>query len=182
MTSSNKLGCCSEDHIMMVVDEDSARRRSRSQSLKDCHVRFDSLIANKGDEVTLCPVWKGDQHVDVHLGFLQLYHKYDVTFTLEGPVRRLRPNQDPAKSNVTIHKITPNSQDESKLEINLQIYVASDKMFHEECTLINVDNPKKNVFLNVYAKVLSKDKGTPLLKRGIHCTEHYQDEEPEYLS
>jgi len=173
--------------VRMVTDGDPTleelnimRRRSRSQSLKDCHVRFDSVLAPSTDEPTLVPIWKGDRNVEVQLGFLQLLHKYEVNFTLEGPFRRLAPRlEDSEKRNVKIVSITP-QQDASKLDIKMDVYVANDKLLHERCTLVNEEDGTRNVTLHIHAKVLSKDKGTPLLKRGIHCTEHYQDEESEY--
>lgn len=159
--------------------EDLNRRRSRSQSLKDCHVRFDAVLAPSTDETNITPIWKGDRNLEIHLGFLQLFHKYEVNFTLEGPFRRLCPISDRVvNKNVRVVSIAP-QQDASKLDIRMEVYVATDKVFHDKCCLLNEEDNKRNVVLTVHAKVLSKDKGTPLLKTGIHCIEHYQDEETE---
>lgn len=182
---------------------DTARRKSRSHSLKDCHVQFDSVAIDrsKSDEASITPMWRGDRNVEIQLGFLQFMHKYDVNFSLGGPFQKLSASSSssscggssaPATArdtgepminkNARVISIETQSEPVAAVNIKMEVYVSTDKVLHEKCILLNEEDGLQNVTLNFHAKVLSKDKGTPLLKKGIHCIEHYEDEESEYGS
>ncbi|KAI8482400.1 hypothetical protein Bbelb_398850 [Branchiostoma belcheri] len=116
----------------------------------------------------------------VHVGFLQVHRRYDARFVLQhgfGPQLCAPPLQN--SDIVTIREVTPQAggeggEDQEEEEPNshlvcLEIHPVTEGICKEDLILTTGDCGTKSVHLQVYAQVLARDKGPPLLKEGVMC-------------
>lgn len=162
------------------------------------HVHFDDTIALKDEFETENSVTyqkTGDHSIIVHLGFLQVHHRYHIDLRLPAawfdssaePLLVPASNDD---SNVHCRLVNFHYSEEaipsstkkdddatevSKAEvrpyynIKVEYFAHDDKLLKEGLKLVNAKNLQEIVKLIITARVLGKGKGTPLLRNGIHC-------------
>uniref|UniRef100_A0A914WR28 Adipose-secreted signaling protein n=1 Tax=Plectus sambesii TaxID=2011161 RepID=A0A914WR28_9BILA len=142
------------------MEDGEPRERTHSQG----RVHFDeSQAAEHAGEIpiTLSPDGK---HADVHLGFLQEKHKYEIRIVVPfylGDVIHLEqrnPNVELVSVKADIKK--------KKHVINAKLITSHHGLVNEELKLACPDG--SHFELTISARVLGRGKGTPLLKSGIH--------------
>ncbi|XP_076301062.1 adipose-secreted signaling protein [Lasioglossum baleicum] len=151
---------------------------------KEHHVHFSggsSLV--KDNNILIQPQRHGQ--IDAHLGFLQLYHKYLVEFVI--PWNQCPHNDGKAKTPaISVGPINPNcriidfGQDKDGLKLRLEFLAYKEKILKEEVQIscCKAGTPLK---IQLSARVLGKDKGTPLLRNGIRNIGVESPEEDEVL-
>ncbi|CAH1254212.1 C20orf27 [Branchiostoma lanceolatum] len=110
----------------------------------------------------------------VHVGFLQIHRRYEARFILQhrfGPQLCAPPLQN--SEVVTIREITPQTagkeEGHDSHSVCLEIHPLTEGICKEDLILTTGDCGTKSVHLMVYAQVLARDKGPPLLKEGVKC-------------
>lgn len=161
------------------------------------HVHFDDTILLKDEFETENSVTyqkSGDHAIIVHLGFLQVHHRYHIDLKLPAAwfTSSAEPLLVPASDKETnVHcklvdfhyseeTVPPrplqNDIDEATTStrrpyynIKVEYFAHDDKLLKEGLKLVNAKNLEEIVKLIITARVLGKGKGTPLLRNGIHC-------------
>ncbi|XP_050449230.1 UPF0687 protein C20orf27 homolog [Cataglyphis hispanica] len=137
---------------------------------KEHHVHFSGGSGlGKDNNIMIQPQRHG--HIDAHLGFLQLHHRYHIEFsvpwnTCVHPEKKLTAPAIIAENhNVNCH-IIDLAQDKDGLRLKIELLAYKEKILKEEVKIMccSSGTPLK-IVLN--ARVLAKDKGTPLLRNGI---------------
>ncbi|XP_012942714.1 UPF0687 protein C20orf27 homolog [Aplysia californica] len=116
--------------------------------------------------------------INVRLGFLQIHHVYQVCFSIED---RLSEDVrfDPLQTlNAKIESANP-SEDGRGHDLVLTFSAAKEKIMQESVTLHSQTDASQSVTLVLHARVLGKGKGTPSLKKGVHCVRVDCDEESD---
>ncbi|KAK3768216.1 hypothetical protein RRG08_031748 [Elysia crispata] len=117
-------------------------------------------------------------HINVRLGFLQVKHVYEVQFSIEDDLGD-EVQFDPLQNiNVKIDSIRP-SEDGKGHDITLTFSAVKEKIVKETITIMSKNQSPKPLTMTLHARVLGKGKGTPSLKKGIHCVRIEWDEESE---
>lgn len=101
----------------------------------------------------------------VHLGFLKINHHYKIEF----PISKLQFTDPKAleKFDIATIKKQPNCQlvglvsNSTEFLFQVQLYAYTESVLKEKITFSDIE-------LTFVAQVLGKNKGTPLLKDGIH--------------
>jgi hypothetical protein len=124
--------------------------------------------------------------LDVHLGFLQVNHRYEIIVNLPKDVlsghasSRLEPTE--RLSSIHCRLISGSAtEDENNggTVIMVEFFAHKEKLLKEEMTL-SLPGPSHTILrLLFHARVLGRGKGTPLLKNGIRCIGVVEDEESE---
>ncbi|CAH1784741.1 unnamed protein product [Owenia fusiformis] len=118
-----------------------------------------------------------EEHVSVHLGFLEIHHQYEIRFTIKDTLGE-DVLQDPLQNlHVKILEIPP-SEDGEGHEVVLDLHAHKEKLWKEELIITNTDKTA-SLTITLHARVLGKGKGTPSLKTGIHCTGINVDDDSE---
>lgn len=132
-------------------------------------------------------IQKGPHRINVHLGFLQVKHRYRIELNI--PVEILEHYCH--KNHKLILKVDENSvpnihckllsfkgknTDQSQVyEAEFEFFAHKEKLLKEEIKLITSD--EKTVKFLFHARVLGRGKGTPMLKEGIHLLGIEDEEE-----
>lgn len=118
-----------------------------------------------------------DGQLDIHLGFLQILHRYQIRFSIKDSLGE-DITSDPLESlHVNVLEAIPSDDGEGH-DLMVEFRALKDKLMKEQITLF--DTKKSNsVALVFHARVLGKGKGTPALRRGIHCVGIEVDEDSE---
>lgn len=155
----------------------------------DHHVHFDTATLRDEFEsentVTYQPT---DDGIIVHLGFLQINHRYTIDLKL--PAELFGDFADSAllvpdvSSVPSLHcKITEFSgvkcNQNNYFEMKLEFFAYKEKLLKERLLIVNSKNSKDILNLIITARVLGKGKGTPMLRNGIHCIGFEKDDESE---
>lgn len=162
--------------------------KSFSFSEPEHHVHFDDTIALKDEFETENSVTyqKTDDHtVIVHLGFLQVHHRYHILLRLPAawfpspaePLLVLASDED---TNVHCSLVDFHYSEETLpssgttivkpyYNIKVEYFAHDDKLLKEVLKLVSSKNQQEIVRLVITARVLGKGKGTPMLRNGIHC-------------
>lgn len=158
-------------------------------------MHFDDTIALKDEFETENSVTyqkTGDHTIIVHLGFLQVHHRYHIDLKL--PAAWFKSSAEPllvpaSEEDTNVHcslvdfhyseeKIPASESTENtttamttKPYYNIQVeyFAHDDKLLKEGLKLVNAKNQEEIVKLIITARVLGKGKGTPMLRNGIHC-------------
>ncbi|CAK9824342.1 UPF0687 protein C20orf27 homolog [Anthophora retusa] len=151
---------------------------------KEHHVHFSGGSGlGKDNNIMIQPQRHGQ--IDVHLGFLQLYHRYHVEFSIpwnlciHGDRKSSAPAIATGIHNLNCH-IIDLIQEKEGLRLKLKLLAYKEKILKEEVQIMccKAGTPL-NIQLN--ARVLGKDKGTPLLRNGIHSIGVERTNEDEVL-
>ncbi|KAF7381555.1 hypothetical protein HZH68_015332 [Vespula germanica] len=136
---------------------------------KEHHVHFSGASGlGKDNNIMIQPQRHG--HIDVHLGFLQLHHRYHVEFSL--PWNMCVHGELLAPAVVVCNHHNPDChiidlmQEKDGLKLKIELLAYKERILKEEVQVMccKSGTPLK-ILLN--ARVLGKDKGTPLLRNGI---------------
>ncbi|PBC30241.1 uncharacterized protein LOC102673182 [Apis dorsata] len=138
---------------------------------KEHHVHFSGASGpGKDNKIVIQPQRHGQ--IDVHLGFLQLHHRYHIEFSIPWDlcIHNERNSNEPAiiteYHNPYCHIIELTHEKES-LKLKIEFLAYKEKILKEEVQIIccKAGIP---LIIQLNARVLGKDKGTPLLRTGIH--------------
>lgn len=123
-----------------------------------------------------------DSTIHVHLGFLQLQHKYEIKFGFDS-AKQTGPlavrNMNPPNINLRVNELRPLCPSGSSYEIVLEMLAHKEKLLKEHILLETCDDPTETVTLVLHARVLGRGKGTPFLKTGIRCIGVETEDESE---
>ncbi|XP_055884713.1 UPF0687 protein C20orf27 homolog [Biomphalaria glabrata] len=119
-----------------------------------------------------------DEKFNVRLGFLQYKHVYEVRFNLPDDVGDELTSDPLQNLNVKIESTEPLKEGKGHT-IVLTFRAVKEKIMQESITLQSKSDPRKVILLVLHARVLGKGKGTPSLKKGIHCVRIEWDEESD---
>lgn len=126
----------------------------------------------------------------VHLGFLQMNHRYLVELKL--PQQYLQDSKIDfnssdlvlAQADETVPTLNCRLSEyvgytNGQLELKLTYLAHKEKLLKETLVLVNVKDKDQQLKLVVSARVLGRGKGTPMLRNGIHLVEIVADEESD---
>ncbi|XP_043469186.1 UPF0687 protein C20orf27 homolog isoform X2 [Leptopilina heterotoma] len=135
---------------------------------KEHHVHFSGgCSVGKENNIILQPQRHG--HIDAHLGFLQLYHRYQIEFSIPwNTCIHGEKNEPPIfTGNLNPHCRTIDlSVERDNLRLKVELFAYKEKILKEEVQITCCPNGAPlSVFLN--ARVIGKNKGSPLLRNGI---------------
>ncbi|XP_076677995.1 adipose-secreted signaling protein isoform X3 [Andrena cerasifolii] len=151
---------------------------------KEHHVHFSGGSGlGKDNNIMIQPQRHGQ--IDAHLGFLQLRHRYHVEFSVPWNVCVHGDGKSPAPAIVT-GKDNPNcriidvGQEKDGLRLKVELLAFKEKILKDEVQIMccNAGTPLK---IQLNARVLGKDKGTPLLRNGIRSVAVEGSDEDEVL-
>ncbi|XP_060065009.1 adipose-secreted signaling protein-like [Ylistrum balloti] len=131
------------------------------------HVHFEAEQVKSHDlEIQLKYVNEG--HIEVHLGFLQMFHHYTVKFCIRD---RLTEDivADPSKNLYVQLKDYSPTEDGQGHNIEVEFHAIKDKLVNEVLTIKSSTDESQTVELMFKARVMGKGKGVPAIKNGIHC-------------
>ncbi|XP_076317615.1 adipose-secreted signaling protein-like [Tachypleus tridentatus] len=139
-------------------------------------VHFNEASDTFGHDADIIVHRVNDSHINIHVGFLQIYHKYEISFVFDsretaGPLAV--SNQNPSNLNLRVTKLYPvngkHDNSEKPYEITLEFFAYKEKLIREQIVLEACDSSRCTITLLIHAQVLGKGKGTPFLKNGVHC-------------
>lgn len=156
---------------------ENLRVASTNEGNGDGHVHFRTEeVARHDAEISIVCPEEGIQ--EVHLGFLQIRHVYDVTFSIVDDLGE-EVNFDPLENLVVkVKSIVPNADGKGH-HLVVEFNAHKEKLMKEKVTIRSKERPDDVVFLIFFARVLGKFKGTPSLKNGVHCVRIDSDDEEE---
>lgn len=154
----------------------------------DHHVRFgdEALVTSKDNNVIIQKV--GNDNLAVHLGFLQMGHRYHISIYLTtemcpcGPLLSPSPGEASLSQyfNPNCHLLAMNQCDDGRWQLKVEYFAHKEKLMREDLFLFSTDeNHNINLKLTFHARVLGKGKGTPLLRNGIHSIGFELEDEGE---
>ncbi|XP_076174031.1 adipose-secreted signaling protein [Ptiloglossa arizonensis] len=151
---------------------------------KEHHVHFSGGSGlGKDNNIMIQPQRHGQ--IDAHLGFLQLYHRYHIEFSvpwnlcIHGEGKTLIPAIVAGDNNPNCH-IIELGQEKDSLRLKVVLLAYKEKILKEEVQIMccKAGTPLK---IQLNARVLGKSKGTPLLRNGIRSIGVERPEEDEVL-
>lgn len=152
---------------------------SSSTAAEDHHVHFDT-IKDDFESDTSNPVIQKGPHgkINVHLGFLQVKHRYRVELNIPAEILAdyiaendslVLKSDETAVPNVHCKLLTfkgKTTEQSQFYEAEIEFFAHKEKLLKEELTLLTSDD--KFIKLVFSARVLGRGKGTPMLKNNIH--------------
>ncbi|XP_063222000.1 adipose-secreted signaling protein isoform X2 [Bacillus rossius redtenbacheri] len=145
------------------------------------HVHFSGEDSfGKDNDITVLAT--DDGKVTVHLGFLKLHHKYEVQTYVPreacgvrgAELREHLPSGIPG-----LHaRLVSLREEGAAVCLTVHLLAHKEKLQKEEICL-QAAGEDGHVSIIFVARVLGKNKGTPLLKNGIKCIEVIQEDESE---
>ncbi|XP_046658755.1 UPF0687 protein C20orf27 homolog isoform X2 [Homalodisca vitripennis] len=130
------------------------------------HFDVDDDLVGKDNEII---VQKKADKIDVHLGFLQINHRYKINFSIPKSLCESETGSQVSLQGVSNPHLQVISATSSQdlIDLHLELYAHKEKLMVEEFSfhLTDVTDP---VTVALNARVLGKGKGTPLLKNEIH--------------
>lgn len=124
-------------------------------------------------------IQKGQQgKINVHLGFLQVKHRYRVELNIPADIlaeyiekdhKLVLKVDDASVPNVHCKLLTfkgDTTEQSQFYELEIEFFAHKEKLLKEEMKLVTDD--EKSVKLLFSARVLGRGKGTPMLKNGVH--------------
>ncbi|XP_075222640.1 adipose-secreted signaling protein isoform X2 [Lycorma delicatula] len=150
-----------------------AKKSPKPRDHSDHRVRFDS--ADEGEKENEIIVKKTDDNkVEVNFGFLQLNHKYMVTFSIPREVLKIDkackiiPIVDSNSQNINCVSSNVLSHTDKDVKFQVEYHTHKDKII-DEILKYKLDCSERIISVLVISQVLGKGKGTALLKKGVHC-------------
>lgn len=169
----------------MVTEDDAALRaestRPKRKSGRNSRVHFDEAEIVKQEEqgqpILVEDIYEDSERktIGVYLGFLQEAHKYEVRFKI--PLESLTGFVHSRAESIVLSAPPSHGQmktmnwlpDPSNLEIFLELGITEPITFDDKFTICSDAQPSRFVQVKLWAQVLGKGMGTPLLKEGIKC-------------
>lgn len=139
---------------------------------RENRVHFPDDQVQQHDSKIVLERGSSDAELHVHLGFLQLNHRYEVKFAIEDTLGDAITWDNSKATCAVMLKAKPSSGAEGRQGHGLVLHFQStkEKLITEEIALKNSSRDKQ-LSLILHARILAKDKGTPVLREGIHCIE-----------
>jgi hypothetical protein len=155
---------------------------------EDHHVHF--VIQDTFEHSNNIVYQRHGSKLDVHLGFLQINHKYQIKLELDESLLNFKQIENGSLKLVEEERKVPNinvrlfefSPKDNNYELVIEFFAHKEKLVKDELTLVNVDNNEEKQKFVFHARVLGRGKGTPMLRNGIRCIEVKNDEESEATS
>ncbi|XP_076308183.1 adipose-secreted signaling protein-like isoform X1 [Tachypleus tridentatus] len=189
-TFSNNLFCsvnnpCCLSESNMEVEEHFGVLESVGQH----RVHFNEESDYFGHDANIIVHPLNDMHINVHLGFLQIHHRYQVSFVFHSRetagLLAVR-SQNPPNLNLRVTDLCPvegaHEGPEIPYRITLELIAYKEKLLREQVLLEACGSSIFIITLLLHARVLGKGKGTPFLKNGIRCIGQEMDEEESEYS
>lgn len=154
----------------MEVTEPTHRAAERAEH----HVHFNET-GEDGDQLEA--VHKVDVSVEadkiaIHAGFLKALHQYRVTCRVPVRCHDWAPADMPS-----LHwRVHAMREVEDGTQLTLQVIARKEKLLREKLVLTGPDGAG-TVTLELNARVLGKDTGTPFLRDGVHLEGIIKDDE-----
>lgn len=158
------------------------------RTAEDHHVHFDTIKDDFESDHSNPVIQKGQQgKINVHLGFLQVKHRYRVELNI--PVEILQEfkeadhklalqvdEADVPNINCKLLSFKGDVTEQSQFyEAEIEFFAHKEKLLKEELKLVTSEG--KSVKFVFTARVLGRGKGTPMLKSGVHLLGIEDDEE-----
>lgn len=138
---------------------------------KEHHVHFSGAGSlGRDNDIMIQPQRHG--HVDVHLGFLQRYHRYHVEFSLPWNTcdhGELAPAIIASLYNPECY-IIDLTQEKDGLKLKISLVAYKEKILKEEIEIMCCKSGAPLKILLI-ARVISRNKGKPFLKNGVSYVE-----------
>lgn len=127
--------------------------------------------------------------VNIHLGFLQVNYKYEIKFSFESS--EWIENEFDLNSSCTndshaqIIEIRSNAKDDDdktvfEHQVTAHLFAFKEKFLKQTVSLLPLNQTSNKVLTLIFnARVLGKDKGTPLLKNGVQSIGYCPDEDDD---
>ncbi|KAG8035306.1 hypothetical protein G9C98_006752 [Cotesia typhae] len=136
---------------------------------KEHHVHFSGGSGLGFNNIMIQPQRHG--HLDAHLGFLQRHHRYHIEFSVpwnkcihvDGKSKVPAMIVDNSNLNCIVNEV---SQEKDDLRIKLELLAYHE--FLKEIIQLKCCESGTPLNITLKARVLSRDKGTPMLRNGIH--------------
>lgn len=138
------------------------------------HVHFpEDISANTEIQIQM----KGDSIANVHLGFLQHRHKYEIQLNI--PIFPASTSLTPIINTPFIAVGNVNSPGDGKAhEVTLELDAHKGGLLRDKFVLKN--EAGEEFVIVIHARVLGSHTGKPMLKEGIRCIYHEKDEEEDH--
>lgn len=151
-----------------------ATDQSPTQTLppRESRVHFPDEQVQQHDSEIILERGSSESELHVHLGFLQLNHRYEIKFTIEDALGEA-VTWDSSKATCAVMleaKSSLGAEGRQGHKLTLHFQSKKERLITEEITLINSKTDKQLTMI-LHARILGKDKGTPVLREGIHCIE-----------
>lgn len=163
----------------------------------DHHVHFDAAVINDElhDNTIIYRVSPGGDSIMVHLGFLQIKHRYRIELNIPAHVLQ--------EAGFEVGKNTDFKIDDSKhpnincrlleflteaiadkdgkkyYDVKLELFAHKEKLLREIILVNGGESTSIKFKLMLVARVLGRGKGTPMLRDGIHLIGVEDDEDSE---
>ncbi|XP_058060247.1 adipose-secreted signaling protein [Anopheles bellator] len=163
------------------------------------HVHFDEAVINDEmhENCLIYQVAPDGTSLTVHLGFLQIKHRYRIELNV--PAQLLRTagfdvgansafvGQDIQIPNLHCKLVDFCSQTvavkgEDNFVMVIEFFAHKEKLLKERLHLCGKEETARTLELVLVARVLGRGKGTPMLRNGIHCIGVEKDEDESELS
>ncbi|XP_069139694.1 adipose-secreted signaling protein-like [Argopecten irradians] len=131
------------------------------------HVHFEAEQV-KAHNLEIQLKYVNDGLIEVHLGFLQMYHHYTVKFSIKDSLSEDIVS-DPSKNLYAQLKTYSPTEDGLGHDIEVEFHAIKEKLVNEVLTIKSSTDPNQTLDLLFMARVLGKNKGVPAIKNGIHC-------------
>lgn len=164
------------------------RLLSHSHSAEDHHVHFDTIKDDFESDHSNPVIQKGrTNEINIHLGFLQVKHRYRVEFSIPASILNDYIDKNHKLVLKADEAVVPNvhcklltfkgeSNEQSQFyEAEIEFFAHKEKFLKEELILLTSED--KSVKLVISARVLGRGKGTPMLKNGVHLLGIEDDDE-----
>ncbi|KAL8563611.1 hypothetical protein ACOMHN_024712 [Nucella lapillus] len=137
------------------------------------HVHFNAEdVSTHESEIVVLEEEEGI--MEVHLGFLKIFHIYEVTFDLPHKLGK-DITFDPLEN--LLVKVKDTKPTEEGHQLVLEFNAQREKVMKEKITLRSNTSSDDVLFVILLARVLGKHKGTPSLLNGIHVLRIEGDED-----
>ncbi|KAK0183054.1 hypothetical protein PV327_001132 [Microctonus hyperodae] len=135
---------------------------------KEHHVHFSGGSGLGFNNIMIQPQRHG--HLDAQLGFLKRHHRYHIEFSIpwNGCIHNEGKSYVPAIIvNNLNHNCRVNDVTQEKDDLRLKVELLAYHEFLKELIQLKCCESGTPLNITLKARVLSKDKGTPLLRNGI---------------
>lgn len=165
---------------------------SSSPAAEDHHVHFETIKDDFESDTSNPVIQKGHGKINIHLGFLQVKHRYRVEVSIPADVladyitdnhKLVLKFNEAEVPNIHCKLLTfkdKTTEQSQFFEAEIEFFAHKEKLLKEELTLLTSD--EKTIKLVFSARVLGRGKGTPMLKNGVHLLGIEDDEESGKVS
>ncbi|XP_053695928.1 UPF0687 protein C20orf27 homolog [Sabethes cyaneus] len=163
----------------------------------DHHVHFDATVINDElhDNTIIYKVSPGGDSIMVHLGFLQIKHRYRIELKIPAYILQEKnlevetntnPKVDDCKHpNINCRMLEfsteaiPDKDGKKYYDVKVELFAHKEKLLREMILVDGSENSSLKFKLMLVARVLGRGKGTPMLRDGIHLIGVENDEDSE---